>query len=75
MPFETIAGFPGKVYVPEEQPADHKKHHCKDCHNCQMCSDDRCQVCRGIDSPKGKARIACCMPGKRKMDTYPDAGQ
>lgn len=46
MPFENIRGLPGKVYVPEESPDALKKHRCKDCFSCQICSDDRCRVCR-----------------------------
>ena len=47
MPFETIPGLKGKVYVPETQAQIPKKHPCWDCYCCQMCSDDRCNVCRG----------------------------
>ena len=46
MAFVTISGFPGKVYAPEQPAAAEKKHVCPDCYACQMCSDDRCRVCR-----------------------------
>jgi len=46
MPFVTVPGLKGKVYVPEQQSTALKKHRCKDCYSCQMCSDDRCNVCR-----------------------------
>ncbi|MEE4356527.1 MAG: sugar phosphate isomerase/epimerase family protein [Desulfococcaceae bacterium] len=46
MPFVRMPGVTGKVYVPEEQPRDKKKHNCKDCFACQHCSDDRCNLCR-----------------------------
>ena len=45
MPFVTVPGLEGKVYVPEKQGEIHKKHPCKDCYSCQHCSDDRCRVC------------------------------
>jgi len=47
MPFITIPGVTGKIYVPDEKPGSIKKHNCKDCLSCQMCSDDRCLLCRG----------------------------
>lgn len=40
-----ISGLPGKVYVPEEEPACAKKHDCRDCFACQRCGDDRCSLC------------------------------
>jgi hypothetical protein len=45
MAFVTIPGFKGKLYVPEETPGSLKKHPCKDCYACQICSDDRCNLC------------------------------
>jgi len=53
MPFVRIPGLVGKVYVPETQPEQEKKHRCKDCFCCQQCSEERCQLCRsGIESKK-----------------------
>ncbi len=46
MPFIKIPGLEGKVYVPEEDLKVPKKHSCKDCFSCQMCTDDRCMLCR-----------------------------
>jgi hypothetical protein len=46
MPFVTVPGLKGKVYVPEKQARSPKKHACRDCYCCQMCSDDRCASCR-----------------------------
>jgi len=46
MPFETVPGLRGKVYMPEPQTASPKKYACRDCYSCQMCSDDRCSLCR-----------------------------
>ncbi|MGB5746678.1 MAG: hypothetical protein WBM69_06845 [Desulfobacterales bacterium] len=45
MPFESIPGLKGKVYVPEESREGSKKYSCQDCFSCQQCSDDRCGVC------------------------------
>ncbi len=46
MPFIRIAGVTGKVYSPEPCDKSWKKHDCEDCFSCQMCSDDRCRLCR-----------------------------
>jgi hypothetical protein len=45
MPFVTIPGLKGKVYVPQQAEGSVKKNPCKDCYSCQHCSDDRCGVC------------------------------
>ncbi len=45
MPFVTIPGLKGKVYVPQAPDGCSKKHPCQDCFCCQNCSDDRCRVC------------------------------
>jgi hypothetical protein len=47
MPFVRYPGLAGKVYVPERASADAKKHPCRDCFSCQMCSDGRCRSCLG----------------------------
>lgn len=44
MGFIKITGFKGKIFMPDEKPAV-RKHNCKDCFECQMCSDERCEVC------------------------------
>ena len=46
MPFVKVPGLPGKVYVPEKKRNCPKKHPCRDCFSCDVCSDDRCRVCR-----------------------------
>jgi hypothetical protein len=46
MAFVSIPGLKGKVFVPDKQPRGLKKHPCDDCYTCQMCSGDRCDVCR-----------------------------
>ncbi|MCP4370882.1 MAG: hypothetical protein GY797_22630 [Deltaproteobacteria bacterium] len=47
MKFTKVPGLEGKIYVPEKQSENIKKHPCKDCYFCQLCSDDRCRVCLG----------------------------
>jgi len=47
MPFVTVPGLKGKVYVPEKPQEIAKKHPCRDCYFCQSCSDDRCRMCLG----------------------------
>jgi len=53
MPFESVPGLKGKVYVPEASREGSKKYPCKDCFSCQHCSDDRCGVCFSL-------RQCCC---------------
>ncbi|MDM8540657.1 hypothetical protein QUF90_06175 [Desulfococcaceae bacterium HSG9] len=38
--------IPGKIFIPDFKPDAVKKHPCPDCFACQMCSDDRCELCR-----------------------------
>jgi hypothetical protein len=45
MPWRTIPGIIGKVYVPDSLKSG-KKHACPDCFRCQNCSSERCHVCR-----------------------------
>jgi hypothetical protein len=45
MPFITIPGFEGSVYIPDSNQDTVKKHNCQDCFCCQMCSDERCEQC------------------------------
>ncbi|KAF0118360.1 MAG: Uncharacterized protein FD151_2188 [bacterium] len=45
MAFIEIPGLKGKMYVPDQKPGHTKKHDCKDCYSCQICSDNRCQLC------------------------------
>ncbi len=45
MPFVTVPGLKGKVYVSQQPVGCVKKHPCKDCFSCQNCSGDRCRVC------------------------------
>ncbi|MFA5291991.1 MAG: hypothetical protein WC496_03050 [Phycisphaerae bacterium] len=52
MAFIRIPGIPGKVYQP--QGGGTKKHNCKDCFFCQMCSDERCLLC--LKRKSGKCR-------------------
>ena len=45
MPFTAVRGLKGKVYVPAQPKEGIRKHPCKDCYSCQVCSDERCSVC------------------------------
>lgn len=47
MAFVEMPGVTGKVYVPDDEAGGNKgkKHKCPDCHYCQWCSDDRCELC------------------------------
>lgn len=69
MPFVEMDGVTGKVYVPEKPPGTLKKHDCKECFSCQMCGDDRCNVCRrGGEAGRGdrNAQRRCCVGGETK---------
>ena len=46
MPFIKVTGLEGKVFVPVQDMRAPKKHPCADCFSCQMCTDDRCELCR-----------------------------
>jgi len=61
MPFKEIPGLPGKIYIPEQDPDAPKKHDCPDCFSCQMCSDDRCRICRDHRvSCRCRPKDSCC---------------
>ncbi len=61
MPFVEVKGLKGKVYIPEQVPFKPKKHNCRECFTCQLCSDDRCNVClnkgKNKKSSKGRREI------------------
>jgi hypothetical protein len=47
MPFVALPGVKGKVFTPDKICREGgQKHPCEDCFSCQMCGDDRCQICR-----------------------------
>ncbi|MGB5988005.1 MAG: hypothetical protein WBG37_22065 [Desulfobacterales bacterium] len=48
MPFIRQSGICGKIYVPEPSAKIGTKHPCRDCFACQMCSEDRCRICRDV---------------------------
>ncbi len=68
MPFIRIAGLEGKVFVPETEPERRKKHPCKDCHFCQMCTDDRCALCKVQKKQKEFGSRKCVCASKREID-------
>ena len=45
MAFVRLKNIQGKVFVPESDPNQPRKHTCDDCYCCQLCSDERCQIC------------------------------
>jgi hypothetical protein len=45
MPFSSMRGVAGMIFVPRDSKRNTKKHRCADCFACQMCSDDRCAAC------------------------------
>jgi len=52
MPWQTMPGIIGKVYLPEQQQKG-KKHPCSECFSCQNCSSDRCHLCRAERETRG----------------------
>ncbi len=59
MAWAKVPGLNGKVFIPDDIPNRQKKHPCKECHTCLMCSDDRCHVCRLTDTPLQKPVSVC----------------
>jgi hypothetical protein len=57
MPFVEMPGLKGKVYVPARQEESCRKHPCRDCYFCQMCSDDRCKLCLARENGESRASI------------------
>ena len=56
--FIVIPGVKGKVFKPEERFDLPKKHPCKNCYSCQLCSDDRCTLCRTLPSCAKDIRLS-----------------
>jgi hypothetical protein len=61
MPFVSRPGLNGKVYVPE-QLSGQKKHNCNTCFACQVCGDDRCNLCLGQTGEKADDCAAVTKP-------------
>ena len=59
MPWIKIPEIEGLVYEPEPHKNKKKKHPCKDCFHCQMCSNTRCSECRKETSE--------CIKGRKKV--------
>jgi hypothetical protein len=60
MPFVSRPGLNGKIYVPEHCPG-RKKHNCRNCYACQVCSDDRCSLCLDASGQKaGSGQAVLC---------------
>jgi hypothetical protein len=56
MPWIKMPGLDGRVYVPPEAVDASHKNDCPDCFHCQLCSADRCRLCR---RPSGECRHGC----------------
>ncbi|MFH1135885.1 MAG: hypothetical protein V1816_07345 [Pseudomonadota bacterium] len=48
--------MPKERFMKADQPDGPRKHRCGDCEFCQMCSEARCNVCRGAS--KGKKPLS-----------------
>jgi hypothetical protein len=57
MAFVTKTGVTGKIYVPEKKTGERQKHACRDCFACQLCSDDRCQMCLACKTGRCDRRV------------------
>jgi len=51
-----MQGIEGLVWEPEQDPAAERKHNCRDCYSCQMCSDARCGECLKRKAHLGRIR-------------------
>ncbi len=56
MPFITIEGIKGKIYIPDAENPRSRKHFCKDCFYCQLCNDEKCSLCLKNKSPLNKEK-------------------
>ncbi|MDP6630600.1 MAG: hypothetical protein QGH42_10295 [Kiritimatiellia bacterium] len=65
MAWVKMRGLDGLVWQPDPQPACERKHNCRDCFSCQMCSDTRCAQC--LNQKSG----ACPARGKSKRGKRP----
>ena len=57
MAFVDAPGIKGQMYVPEASRDCVKKRECPDCVSCQICNDDKCEVClnQAIDDTEAAA--------------------
>lgn len=63
MAWVSVPGLNGKIFLPDSDNREKKKHPCKGCFSCQMCSDDRCHACLGNGPETG-----CCNTLERPAD-------
>ncbi len=75
MPWISMPGVTGKVYVPEAAGGTSQKHPCTTCFACQWCDETRCRVCRdGRDEAEGAigpAAKQCCNGEQRPCISNP----
>lgn len=62
MAWVRMRGIEGLVWEPEQDPVAERKHNCRDCYSCQMCSDARCGECLKRRAHLGRT----CPKAKRK---------
>jgi predicted sulfurtransferase len=55
MAFVRLPNVKGKVFVPDAVIETQKKHACRDCYSCQMCSESKCHLCQ---SESGKQTLS-----------------
>ncbi len=70
MAFVRLPGLKGRVFVPGDgKTRTKKKHPCRDCFDCHICTDGRCRVCRAVPfSPDPDKGIIRPKPGISEMD-------
>ena len=72
MAFKRMKGYAGLLYVPDET-SDAKKHRCPDCHFCQWCCDERCELCQ--EGPAKCVRSRGATSGTRRPRPSCEASQ
>ena len=60
MGFRPAPNIKGLIFIPDEGPPHRKKHTCPDCFECQMCGEERCQVCRSERDHQAADRVRPC---------------
>ena len=61
--------IPGKIFIPDFKPDAVKKHPCPDCFACQICSDDRCELCRSQQSCHVETDTNGSMQNGKRLDS------
>ena len=69
MAYRRIKGIKGLVYEPEPGP-EGSKHNCKDCFQCQWCSDSKCALCLKEKSCKKKKKATKKKAAKKQSQKH-----